>query len=819
MGIGNAFKGFDSIYSTLRMFIGMGIKLLLALIAVQIFILAAIIYLNHNTLYGKIDKTDICIYKTYLQAKAAEKMNFVKRQIDITYPCGQSPEIVSFELFMNKMEPYIERRIYRIKTQTLGLIYWTSLLYLILPLIMVLLSKKFKSDSKDKFIRGSKIISPEKLKEMIAAKCNNEFKFRISDNVHIPLSIINRHCICLGRPGTGKTQLISRIVKQIIANGYRAVIHDFKGDFISTFYDYKKHLIFNPLDKRHMGLKDVEMQLIDDCKELKMVDCNDKIGQHYNDKISKQEDLYQYYCIKHKQRTAKISDNEEETANNLIAKYCDEIEAIDKWIKSDFKASNFSKRPKNEYVLSMFSYSELLDEIRNIVDCIEPNSKFIKIKTGLAKKESKTKGWSIFNELKSSIDVDAFCASLIPESASQDNFWPISSRQLLGSIITYCIYNNKTTYQELWKHVNLGNAQLLELFKSTPGCEEGCKLLTEDKTANSILAVMSNYTKPIKYLVGTEGNFSIKKWVAKEDHEKKIIFLSNQATVQETLRPFLTLFADFSIKTLLSLEDNLSRRLFFILDEFGELGKIGTIVPLLTGSRSKGGAGFILIQDTARLNTIYGQDGRTTIVNACGNLISFAVKKEEADFVSECFGTVEIKRTDESKSVGVDTVNNSISISKQTVEKQLVLPSEITNIPTLNFYIQLTDYDVSRDKLDIESFPKSSKDYIEREDLFFKPKPQQDSTAPLPLAETIQPPVPEPQPEVLAQSQPTAQNNEPSINDVEQTVQKIIEEKKDFDRELEKYGNIHKNESPLSDPSLESQEEKKSEENDLDQHF
>ena len=127
------------------------------------------------------------------------------------------------------------------------------------------------------------------------------------------------------------------------------------------------------------------------------------------------------------------------------------------------------------------------------------------------------------------------------------------------------------------------------------------------KTANNILAVLSNYTKPIKYLIGTEGKFSIKEWVNDTESDRKVIFLSNYAMIQETIRPFLTLFADFSIKSLLSLDDDLNRRLFFILDEFGELGKIGTIVPLLTGSRSKGGASFILIQDTARINSIYGK--------------------------------------------------------------------------------------------------------------------------------------------------------------------------------------------------------------------
>ena len=382
--------------------------------------------------------------------------------------------------------------------------------------------------------------------------------------------------------------------------------------------------------------------------------------------------------------------------------------------------SEISKASKNDKVLSHFEYSQLLDSIVDIVDDIKPASKHYNIKEKKEKLSVKIRGWSIFNELRSSIDIDAFCASLIPESASQDNFWPISSRQLLGSIITYCIHNQITNYSDLWRMVNLGNEQLLELFKSTPGCEEGTKLLTEAKTANNILAVMSNYTKPIKYLVGTEGNFSIKEWVKDTNNDHKIIFLSNYAMIQETIRPFLTMFADFSIKTLLSLDDDLNRRLFFILDEFGELGKIGTIVPLLTGSRSKGGSSFLLIQDTARINTIYGQDGCSTIVNACGNLISFAVKKEEAEFTSDCFGSAEIKRTEESKSMGVDNISDSISISRQTVEKRLVMPSEVTNLPTLNFYIQLTDYPVSRDKLDIVAFDKRSHSYIGREDLLFK---------------------------------------------------------------------------------------------------
>jgi type IV secretory pathway TraG/TraD family ATPase VirD4 len=80
---------------------------------------------------------------------------------------------------------------------------------------------------------------------------------------------------------------------------------------------------------------------------------------------------------------------------------------------------------------------------------------------------------------------------------------------------------------------------------------------------------------------------------------------------------------------------------------------------------------------------------------------------------------MEIKRSEESKSMGVEDMKDSISISKQTTEKRIVMPSEIMNIPTMNCYIQLTDYPVTRDRLDFMKFPKRCESYIGREDLLF----------------------------------------------------------------------------------------------------
>lgn len=156
----------------------------------------------------------------------------------------------------------------------------------------------------------------------------------------------------MGKPGSGKTQLISRIIDQLIKNGFRAIIHDFKGDFISTFYDFKKHYIFNPLDKRHMGLRDIEMELIEEASDLTISDLNEKTIKKYSKYLS--------------------------------------------------KASNKDK------IIPLFEYSFLLDNIRDIINGIESNSDQITIKQNAEKTSQLIKGWSIFNELRSSIDIDAF---------------------------------------------------------------------------------------------------------------------------------------------------------------------------------------------------------------------------------------------------------------------------------------------------------------------------------------------------------------------------------------------------------------------------
>ncbi len=59
-----------------------------------------------------------------------------------------------------------------------------------------------------------------------------------------------RHFFICGRSGTGKTRLIYSFLERIRKQQAKAIIYDFKGDYVSCFYDPSSDLLFNPLDTR-----------------------------------------------------------------------------------------------------------------------------------------------------------------------------------------------------------------------------------------------------------------------------------------------------------------------------------------------------------------------------------------------------------------------------------------------------------------------------------------------------------------------------------------------------------------------------------------
>ena len=123
------------------------------------------------------------------------------------------------------------------------------------PLGYTLLLGYFKKRAMDQasaqYIRGSKLIEP---RELTAEMNHNKEVLDLPIGpVKLPREAEVKHLIIIGSPGSGKTNQSSQMIERLKERKEKMVIYDFKGDYLSKFYDPSRDIIFNPLDKRCMG--------------------------------------------------------------------------------------------------------------------------------------------------------------------------------------------------------------------------------------------------------------------------------------------------------------------------------------------------------------------------------------------------------------------------------------------------------------------------------------------------------------------------------------------------------------------------------------
>lgn len=123
--------------------------------------------------------------------------------------------------------------------------------WLLYPVLLGVFKNKAKVITRDEHIRGSRLISDVELIKAIQKEVGDKKQGLLYlGRVPVPPQAENRHFLIVGRPGTGKTTLLNQVIEKLRQRGGKALIYDFKGDYLSYFYDPKTDHIFNPLDER-----------------------------------------------------------------------------------------------------------------------------------------------------------------------------------------------------------------------------------------------------------------------------------------------------------------------------------------------------------------------------------------------------------------------------------------------------------------------------------------------------------------------------------------------------------------------------------------
>ncbi len=248
----SGYEGFETFYNPLKMSLKMYWVILKVLIGVYIVISFSLIFYFY----------DVHRYKVFLFWITSKLLVLFSNPV-LSFPNsnGSTAKLTAYAIaHSSEIYSYI---------QQIVLIYKYCLFtFMIYPVIVYYFIKKSHKLKEKKYIRGAKILSKKEYKVLLkkaAKKYKGKNKKKVITDlpfgkhlnnwgkIEMPIDAEPKPVAIIGRPGVGKTVLISQVITRIIERGDRAVIYDFKGDMISRFYNPDTDIIINPLDKRSTG--------------------------------------------------------------------------------------------------------------------------------------------------------------------------------------------------------------------------------------------------------------------------------------------------------------------------------------------------------------------------------------------------------------------------------------------------------------------------------------------------------------------------------------------------------------------------------------
>ena len=231
------YKSFSIISSIIRMNFR---AIFFALIILMVIQLILVIFLVKNEVLTKLDHVQ--------EFKQAFYQSIFRPNSTVRNDLGQGEEI-SVNDYVNLI---YEDWALKFKVVP-GYFLRTSYVYLFLLVYIYLLKIFSKKINQKIHIRGPHILSVKELMKELKAR-GEPLQLPIGETL-LPKSAECNSIMFVGPPGVGKTVALSQILKCLIDQDVKIVILDGKGELVSKFYDPNSpdHMIFNPLDVRHVG--------------------------------------------------------------------------------------------------------------------------------------------------------------------------------------------------------------------------------------------------------------------------------------------------------------------------------------------------------------------------------------------------------------------------------------------------------------------------------------------------------------------------------------------------------------------------------------
>lgn len=267
----------------------------------------------------------------------------------------------------------------------------------------------------------------------------------------------------------------------------------------------------------------------------------------------------------------------------------------------------------------------------------------------LAPQDKRSWAWDIARDLRGRLGSAEFAAALIPPDKDSD--WQKGAQLILVALITAL----QRTHGEAW-----GWRELYEIFRR-PDAEISAIVSEHDPTAASLVVVdeEGNFTKnavsyknslisPVLQLleplaaawgdIDPQYRISVRDWLSDENTTQRVLILQRMPDFPNTSRLWMSaiLTRMIAITGGANFPDSSTRRIWFVLDEFTQLGKIPALFDVPATHASKGVFIAVALQSLAYAQEVYGERAKDLLATMTGTKIILKLEAgADAKYVAE----------------------------------------------------------------------------------------------------------------------------------------------------------------------------------------
>ncbi|MFC5423114.1 type IV secretion system DNA-binding domain-containing protein [Bosea eneae] len=312
----------------------------------------------------------------------------------------------------------------------------------------------------------------------------------------------------------------------------------------------------------------------------------------------------------------------------------------------------------------------------------------------LAPHDARSAVWNVAADIVTEEDAREFAACLVPDS--QDPVWAAGARELFTGAVVIL----QKTRQQAWGWSELQEVLLMDPVQLRallsrhyrPGAtyiilSNGSPSKTMMSFFSTLEAHVNGTVRPLSHAWHDPAipRVSAREFLLSDSRDKRIMIVQRAAHLPALstawIGAFVRVAANLSVGPLLP--DDAKRRIWFMLDEFPQLGKLNGFAQILEKGRSRGLCCILGAQDISQLSGLYGADVTKTWLSSIGTKIvcRMEVGATAKTICDEWAGTRQVAWTERSWSHGPWKLElgSQATLSRQVHHRDVAVlqPSEL----------------------------------------------------------------------------------------------------------------------------------------------